>query len=126
MAEAITVEDLEQHFKIPKGALDKEISSDHVREISTFLESWKLVAPHLGLSDGEIEAIENDRNTEEEKRLLMLQKWKQALVFKATYQKLIKALLSIKRADLASSVCQMVMTSQADNSQGKYYQTNLY
>ena len=126
MAEAITVEDLEQHFKIPKGALDKEISSDHVREISAFLESWKLVAPHLGLSDGEIEAIENDRNTEEEKRLLMLQKWKQALVFKATYQKLIKALLSIKRADLASSVCQMVMNSQADNSQGKYYQTNLY
>ena len=87
-----------------------------IREVSTFLESWKLVAPHLGLSKGEIEAIDRDGKTEEEKRLLMLQRWKQALVFKATYKKLINALLSVRRADVAVKVCQVVSLALANQS----------
>ena len=107
----VTFEDLEQRFKIPSGTLENEVSDDDIREISAFLESWKLVAPHLGLSKGEIEAVENDAKSEEEKRLSLLQKWKQALVFKATYKELVNALLSVRRADLAVKVCRMVVTS---------------
>ena len=100
------MEDLTQEFNIPSSALENEVSDDDIRKIATFLESWKLVAPHLGLSKGEIEAIDRDGTSEEEKRLLMLQRWKQALVFKATYKELINALLSVRRADLAVKVCQ--------------------
>ena len=107
----VTFGDLEQRFKIPSGTLENEVSDDDIREISAFLESWKLVAPHLGLSKGEIEAVENDAKSEEEKRLSLLQKWKQALVFKATYKELVNALLSVRRADLAVKVCRMVVTS---------------
>ena len=104
----ITFDDLTKRFKIPDSILEDEVSDDDIREISTFLESWKLVGPHLGLSKGEIEAIDRDGNTEEEKRLLMLQRWKQALVFKATYKELVNALLSVRRADVAVKVCQAV------------------
>lgn len=107
----ITLEDLTERFKIPSGVIENEVSDDDIREISTFLESWKLVAPHLGLSKGEIEAIDKDGKSEEEKRVLMLQKWKQALVFKATYKELVNALLSVRRADLAVKVCKMIIST---------------
>jgi hypothetical protein len=105
---AITLDDLTQKFHISSSVLENEVSDDDIREIAIFLESWKLVAPHLGLSKGEIEAIDRDGESEEEKRLLMLQRWKQALVFKATCKELIIALLSVRRADLAVKVCQTV------------------
>ena len=114
--EGITLEDLTKRFEIPDSILENEVSDGDIREVSTFLESWKLVAPHLGLSKGEIEAIDRDGKTEEEKRLLMLQRWKQALVFKATYKKLINALLSVRRADVAVKVCQVVSFALAKQS----------
>ena len=104
----ITLEDLTERYKIPSSVLENEVSDDDIRKISTFLESWKVVAPYLGLSKGQIEASDRDGKSEEEKRLLMLQRWKQAFVFKATYKELINALLSVARADLAVKVCKTV------------------
>ena len=115
---AVTVEELEQHYKIPEGVLNEEVSDEHIKEISTILDSWNLIASHLDLSKGEIEAVDKNRKTEEEKRLLMLQKWKQALFFKATYKKLLEALLTVRRADQAGKVCQMIMTCHSTQSQG--------
>ena len=111
----ISLEDLTERYKIPSDVLENEVSIDGCKKISTFLESWRLVAPYLGLSEGDVKAIERDRKSEEEKRLLMLQRWKQALAFKATYKKLINTLLSIKRADLAVKVCQTVISSSASS-----------
>ena len=104
--QGITLEELTERFKLPSDVLKNEVSVDDIKKISTFLESWKLIAPCLGLSEGDIEAIDRNGKSEEEKRLLMLQRWKQAFIFKATYKKLVNALLSIKRADLALNVCQ--------------------
>ena len=109
----ITVEDLTQKFNISSSVLENEVSDDDIREIANFFESWKLVAPHLSLGKGEIEAIDEDGTSEEGKRLLMLQRWKQALVFKATYKELINALLSVRRADLAVKVCQTVSSANS-------------
>ena len=113
---AVTVEELKEYYKIPEGVLNKAVSDEHIIEISTFLESWKLVGPHLDLSQGEIEAVERDGKTEAEKRLLTLQKWKQVLFFKATYKKLVEALLTVRRTDQAGKVCQICHNTQ---SQGR-------
>ena len=120
----ITLEELTERYKILSGVLENEVSDDDIRKISAFLESWKVVAPYLGLSKGEIEAIDRDGKSEEEKRLLMLQKWKQALVFKATYKELVNTMLSIRRADLAVKVCQTVSSANPQpvvgtNSEGQ-------
>ena len=114
------MEDLTQKFNISRSVLENEVSDDDIREIANFLESWKLVAPHLGLSKGEIEAIDRDGTSEEEKRLLMLQRWKQALVFKATYKELINALLSVRRADLAVKVCQTFSSANSQVTAGTH------
>ena len=113
----ITLEDLAERFKIPGSQLENEVSDDNIRKISAFLETWKLVAPYIALSEGDIEAIDRDGKSEEEKRLMMLQKWKQALVFKATYKELVNALLFVKRADLAMKVCQTVVSTSLADSQ---------
>ena len=111
-AMAVTVQELAKHFKLSADSdLGQQVSDEHIKEISTFLESWKLVAPHLGLNQGTIETIDSDGKGEEQKRLLMLQKWKQALFFKATYQKLLEALLAVQRADLGGKVCELVTAS---------------
>lgn len=109
---SITVKDLKEHFKIPDDILNKEILEEFIVKISTFLEAWRMVAPHLELSKQDIESIDCDAKSEDEKRLLMLQKWKQISIFNATYRKLLEALLSIKRADQARKVCQMIMANQ--------------
>jgi hypothetical protein len=116
----ITLEDLTQKFSISSSVLENEVSDGDIREFAKFLESWKLVASHLGLSKGEIEAIDRDGESEEEKRLLMLQRWKQALVFKATYKEQINALLSVRRADLAVKVCQTVSMANSQPTVGTH------
>ena len=117
------MEELEQHYKIPEGVLNGIVSDEHLVNISTFLEAWKLIiiAPHFELNKGEIEAIENDGKSEEEKRLLMLQKWRQAFDFKATYKKLLEVLLTARRTEQAGKVCQTITTHHNTQSEGTSY-----
>ena len=125
---AVTVQELAEHFKLSENALSQQVSDDHITETSTFLGAWKLIAPHLGLSQEEVEAVDNDGESEQHKTLLTLQKWKQALFFKATYQTLLEALLAAKRADLAGEVCKMMARYQCahDQKEGEWIDTFFY
>ena len=70
---------------VPRAKLDQECSEEHVKDISLFLESWETLAPHLNLKGTDIEEIDKDKRTEQEKRLKILQKWKERFIFLATY-----------------------------------------
>ena len=103
----VTLEECVREFSISAELLDKRVSDDHLREVSKFLQ-WRKVAPYLKLDDSEVEAVDLDGNSEQEKRYKSLQTWKSKFAFKATNKRLIEALLECGRADHAEEVCKLL------------------
>ena len=92
--------------------LEQKCSDKHLKSISLFLD-WRSVAPHLGLSERNIEAIEAEKRRESERRLVVLRKWKQKYGFKATLRNLAAVLLKVENADDAERVCALLQTPAA-------------
>ena len=103
----VTLDDLLEEVGVSPTQLDKACTREHLQDIALFLWSWREVAPYLKLSKVQVQEVENDAKTESEKRLKILESWKSAFAFKATYMVLVKALLKITRADLAQDVCHL-------------------
>ena len=76
------------------------VSSEHFLNIAVFLESWKEVAPYLGLFSADV-ATEVNSHSEQEKKQKILRLWSAKFAFKAKYRMLIEGLLKIGRADQA-------------------------
>ena len=102
---AITFEELSMKVGVRCEKFNDSISDEHLLEISTFLTSWRGVAPFLKIY--EVEDIEQEKD-EQVKRLKVLQKWKSIFGFKATYRKLVNVLLSLAKADVAEKVCNLL------------------
>ena len=104
---AITLEELLKKVGVCREKFNDSISDEHLLEISTFLTSWKTVAPFLKIESNDLEAIEQEKD-EQLKRLRVLQKWKGIFGFKATYRKLVEVLLKLAKADVAEKVCELL------------------
>ena len=98
-----------KELRISLNLLDQKCSDEHLRSISLFLD-WRRVAPHLGLSKRDVEAIEAENRTESERRLEVLQKWKQMYGYKATLKNFVAVLLAVGNADDAEQVCRLLQT----------------
>ena len=105
----VTLDELLKEVGVSSSQLDKACTSEHLRDIALFLESWRIVAPQLGLSKVQVEDIERDGTEEKEKRQKILECWKAKFVFKAKYTTLVTALLKIGRADQAEQVCHLLV-----------------
>ena len=103
----ITLDECIQRFDLAAKDLDAECSDEHILNVSRFLD-WRGVAPHLNLTDSEVDAVGSDGKDEQDKRRKTLQKWKSKFSFKATYKDLIQALLDSGRADHAKEVCKLL------------------
>ena len=80
------------------------ISLGHPRKTSRIMDDCKAVDPEPGLTSDEMTAI----SLEQPQSLGVLKKWKQVSAWKATYRKLIEALLKCSRADLANKMCELL------------------
>ena len=67
----------------------------------------------LGLLDSEIQEIEHHFITANERMVRMLEKWKIKEGSKATYQKLIEALLHLGETELAVEVCKVIKAASS-------------
>ena len=101
-----TLDDLLKELRMPRSLLDQKCSDEHLNSISLFL-GWRTVAPHLGLSELDIQEIESEK-TEPEKRLKTLQKWRKKFGFRAKFTLLVKTLLNIGNAEDAERVCRVL------------------
>ena len=104
---AVTLQELINHVGVVDKALDERCSDEHINKISQYLP-WKLVAPHLLLTETDIDDIDRDGKGENDKRWKALLTWKERQAFKATYKMLIEGLLTTGRATCAESVCSLL------------------
>ena len=105
---AITLDELLKETEICTEKLNQCVSDEHLRAIAIFLTSWRRVAAYLDLSDNDLDDVEQNRKDEQDKRLNALQIWKGKFGFKATYTKLVEALLSLSKADIAEKICHLL------------------
>jgi len=108
----VTPDELLKEVGISPTQLNKPCTREHLQDIALFLESWRTVAHHLGLSKVQVEDVECDARAEKEKRQAFLESWKAKLGFKATYMVIVKALLKMGRADQAEQVCRVLVPQQ--------------
>lgn len=104
----ITLDDCIEQFGLDDEVLGTECSEEHILAVSSFLDDWKGVARHLELTDSEVEEVDSDGKDEADKRHKTLKKWKSKFAFKATYKKLIQALLDSGKGDHAAKVCKLL------------------
>ena len=116
MAAQITVEKLIERYRIPQGFLDEKFTDEHAREFALLIDSWELLASHLGLSKQQIEAIKVDNDKHDVRRENVLTRWKETYAYHATYRRLLEVLLSINRKDLACNVCELVTPKKGEQS----------
>ena len=89
-----------------KQAFDDE----HLREFSLTLDTWEKLARFLGMPSPDIANIKSHGDAEEQ-RIRMLECWKQICGSMATYEAMVKALLKIRRTDLAEKVITLRQSS---------------
>ena len=98
-------EDILVRWNVDSSLMKLKFTDDHKMELASKLESCacEMLAICLGLPSSEIENIMSQRNAGVQ-RIRMLECWKQRSGSMATYEVLAKALLQIKRTDLAEEV----------------------
>ena len=106
----VTLDELLKEVGVTPSQLDVTCTREHLQDIALFLESWRTVAPYLGLSETEVEEVERDGTEEKVKRQKILGSWYAKFAFKAKYRVLIEALLKIGRADQAMKVCRVLVS----------------
>ena len=101
MMSGVTLNELLREVGVTPAQLDETCTSEHLLSIAVFLESWKEVAPYLGLLNDDVVATEVNSHSEQEKKQKILRLWSAKFAFKAKYRTLIEGLLEIGRADQA-------------------------
>ena len=109
------MEDFEGYLRekgVSPECLNQKCSDEHLVTIAGDVDDWETQAPHFGLKPGDVKAIKKDYDEEETRRRAMLFKWKQLKAFKATYRELVSTFLKANRADLAQTVCGVLVGSE--------------
>ena len=102
--EQITVNDLVVEAGIHLRDLDMECLDEHLLSFANMCDPYELVGRHLGLSQVQISDIKKDYDSEEMKRIKVLEKWKQCVLM-CTYKKLVEAFLRCNMTQQALNVC---------------------
>ena len=90
---------------MPIQSLDCEFLEEHALLLAKFCVEWRIIGYHLKLTKANITAINKDNDSTEEKRIAMLQTWKEIFAFEATYRVLIEALIRSKNTQQALNIC---------------------
>ena len=104
--------------------IDRECSDTDILAFAEFCDPWKQVGLHLGLSQAQLSAIDEDNRGVSLKRLEVLQKWKETFVFNATHRVLVEALLNCGKAGTALKVCEILAQKESEfnTNQFVYYE----
>ena len=110
---APTLDEILSCHGIQREDVNRECSQDIRYEISIKIVNWKMVGYYLGVPEEQLAAIQVDNNTEQERRVALLNTWHQAQGSQATYLSLMMALYQHHRCDLVELLCCMIKSHAA-------------
>ena len=104
----ISLQDLQERYQLSETLLDAEVSEEHLEDTARIVGDHEILSTALGLASAEV----GQGKRPEILRLEMLRRWKQKLVWKATYRVLTEALLKWDRADYARDIVVLLAQSK--------------
>ena len=108
----LSIEEAADRVGVRLDVLSKECSDAVSLDLADFCVKWKLIGGRVGLTEGDLTAVDGDNRTVEEKRVGMLKKWKSKFAFNATYRALIEALLAEGRCADAIEACKVIKAAE--------------
>ena len=98
-------------FKVSGQMRNKKCSWDVLLAVAKKMTDWRSVVPYLLPEKGkevEDEIINDSGYSVRGKRRRLLERWIEIDASHATYEKLVRALISAERTDLAEIVCKKI------------------
>ena len=108
----LSIKEAADHAGVGLDVLSKECSDAVSLDLANFCVEWKSIGMRVGLTEGDLTAINGDNGTVKEKRVGMLKQWKSKFAFKATYRALIEALLAVGRSAEAIEACEVIKAAE--------------
>ena len=118
----IKIEWQQQHVKdvatkvgLAAEELSKPCHSSIIPSLANCFGQWRVIFGSQ-LSEVDLDDIDRDKPTEEERRIAALRKWKARKGCEATYEILVGVLLSKGERDQAESLCKILAGHLSDNN----------
>ena len=115
MAES-TLDDILSRHGLTKERLQEECLQEVRLKIAAKLEDWKMVGHFLSISTEKLKAIERENDTEDLRRVAMLDTWHKREGKDANCLRLANALYQHGRRDLVELLCEALISSSAVES----------
>lgn len=110
-AQGMSLEEILSQHDLKREDLERECPKDTRLEIALKLTDWKITGRYLGIPEEKLVAIERDNNSEEDRRIALLEVWNQREDERATYIQLMSALSNQGRQDLVNFLCAKIKIS---------------
>ena len=104
----LKLEDIVSRCGLTSERLHEECSREIVLEIATKLKDWKMVGNYLSMPSEKLKAIERENDTEDQRKVAMLDTWREREGAAASYWKLANALYQHGRRDLVEILCKAI------------------
>ena len=102
---------------VPEAKKASQVTDEHIAVIAECLIDWKRLAPYLGLTEADEEAISEDyRGSFELQKREALRKWKRKCGSEATYSWLVQILCRARCVDLAEKVKEVLTATECSSS----------
>ena len=100
-----SLEDILSRYGLKRDDFEQECPQEVRVRIAGKIVDWKMTGYHFGLSEEKLAAIERDNNTEDQRRVALLNTWNKKDGRGATYFKLADVLYRRGRSDLVERLC---------------------
>ena len=102
--------------------LDQACRDDYLSEMALSFTGWQSIAPFLGLSEVDEEAIEcRYPHDLEMQNIAMLRKWKSKFGQRATYRELLQVFFSRRKFAIVNKLCHILLQEKEASSDDEYY-----
>ena len=103
---SLSLDEIVQNAGVSLEYLNTTISDAHVLDFAEYFTNYQEIGPYLGLAETTLEEIGRDYHTTKLRRTATLRKFRDEYSTKATYRRLIEALIACKKAFSASKICE--------------------
>ena len=95
--------------------MEQTFDKDDLQKFSLELDGWEKLARFIGIPTPEIENIKSQGDMDKQK-IRMLECWKQRRGSMATYEAMVRTLLTIGRTDLAEEVISLASVAHWEDT----------
>ena len=112
-AQSRSLDDILSERGLKREDMDKECSQEIRYDIAMKITEWKMAGHCLSIPSQTLHDIKIENETENERRIVLLQTWHKHEGRKATYYRLLEALHQLKRRDLVEDLCDQIKAHYA-------------